>query len=111
MPSPIARRLRPSWVRALVLAAIAGLVVPGTAWAHAELIQATPAPNASLGESPAEVTIAFSEPIDPEAAFLDLLDRSQNRVHGVGPVSVVADGRLVRVELPPLEPGRSVRWT
>jgi copper transport protein len=105
MPSPIARRLRPSWVRALVLAAIAGLVVPGTAWAHAELIQATPAPNASLGESPAEVTIAFSEPIDPEAAFLDLLDRSQNRVHGVGPVSVVADGRLVRVELPPLEPG------
>ena len=105
MLSPTAHRLRPSWMRAVVLAAIAGLAMPATASAHAELIQATPAPNASLGASPAEVTIAFSEPIDPEAAFVDLVDRSQNRVAGVGPVAVEADGRLVRVELPPLDPG------
>ena len=77
----------------------------GTASAHAELVQATPTPNATLGEAPTEVTIAFSEPIDPGAAFVDLLDRSQVRVDGLGAVTVEADDRLVRVALPPLEPG------
>ena len=88
---------------AITLACLGGWPMPVAA--HAELLQSTPTPNATLAEAPGEVTIAFSEPIDADNAFLDLIDSSQRRVDGIGPASVEADGRVVRSELPPLEPG------
>lgn len=97
-PSP---RLR--W--ALACAVLLTLVLPASVAAHAELIGATPTPNATLGAGPEEVTISFTEPIDPDTAFIDLLDASQVRVPGVGAVSVAADGRIVRASVPDLAPG------
>ena len=104
--SPVdTRRLVPRLPLALAVACLAVLGSPSGAAAHAELIRATPTPNATLAEAPGEVTIAFSEPVDAGNAFIDLLDASQVRVAGVGPVRVEADGRLARAALPPLEPG------
>jgi copper transport protein len=105
MSSPIACRPGPRSPWAVLLATVAALLAPSITSAHAELIQATPTPNASLAEAPAEITIAFSEPIDSDAAIIDLLDRSEARIGGVGPVEVEADGRLARAPLPPLDPG------
>lgn len=92
------------------LVALAGMValtglLPAAVAAHADLIGATPTPNGTLGEAPAEITISFSEPIDPETAFIDLLDSSQVRVAGLGTVGVAADGRVVRASVPDLPPG------
>jgi copper transport protein len=94
--------------RGLVAAvlALAGLLgVAGAARAHAELVTASPPANAVLSISPTEVTLTFSERIDPGTAFIDLLDPSQRGVDGVGHVSVTADGLSARASLPELEPG------
>lgn len=95
---------------ARVLVALAASVAfcwvqPATAAAHADLIGATPTPNATLGEAPEAITISFTEPIDPGTAFIDLLDGSQVRVPGIGAVDVAADGRVVRAPVPDLAPG------
>lgn len=101
-------RQRHPFARSLwfVLAATAlGWLAPAPAAGHAELIGATPTPNATVAESPGEVTIAFSEPIDAGSAFVDILDSRLRRVEGVGSVEVAGDGRVAGVTLPALEPG------
>ena len=104
--SPIPRpRSVPRPLLALVVAGAALGCWPLPVAAHAELLQATPTPNATLAQPPTEITIALSEPIDGENAFLDLLDSSQRRVDGVGTPVVEADGRVVRVALPALDSG------
>jgi copper transport protein len=103
--SPDRRRSPARLLSGIVLWLALGALAPAPASAHAELIQADPTPNATLPEAPTEVTIAFSEAVDPGTAFIDLLDHDQLRVEGVGPVELDADGRLARAALPPLEPG------
>lgn len=104
--SPLDRRRRgPRVPWALAWALAMGTLLPATVAAHADLIGATPTPNATLGEAPGEITISFSEPIDPGTAFIDLLDASEVRVSGVGPVRVAADGRVARAGVPDLGPG------
>ncbi len=87
----------------LSVLALIGSAMPTTA--HAELASSAPAPNAAVDAAPDRLTITFTEPIDPERAFVDLLDASQTRVVGVGPVQVSADGRTVHVSLPDLAAG------
>jgi len=83
----------------------AALVAPAFAAAHAELVSSTPAANASLRESPAAVTMTFSEPVDPATASVQLLDEVQDAVAGVGAVKVDATGLVVSIAVPKLEPG------
>jgi copper transport protein len=100
-------RRRPSARVLVALAAFVAVcwVLPATAAAHADLIGATPTPNATLGEAPEAITISLTEPIDPDTAFIDLLDGSQVRVPGIGALDVAADGRVVRATVPDLAPG------
>ena len=90
---------------AVCISALALVAGAAPAVAHAELASSTPAPNASVETAPDRLSIVFSEAIDPERAFVDLLDASQRRVRGVGPVEVSADGRSVSVSLPDLDAG------
>ncbi len=82
-----------------------GLATPGSAAAHAELVSSTPAANASLLESPPELAMRFSEPIDPVTASVQLLDNLQRAVAGLGAVEVDASGLIASIRLPSLDPG------
>ena len=97
--SSIARRLLGGFVVLGLMAAS-----PAPAAAHAELVAGTPAPNASLVEGPERIVLTFSEPIDPDNAFVDVIDSGQHSLD-IGPAEVSPDGREARVTLPELEPG------
>ncbi|HUF38815.1 MAG TPA: copper resistance protein CopC [Anaerolineales bacterium] len=56
----------------IALAALAVSVRP--ARAHADLLSASPAPNASLERSPVRIELFFSEPVDPSFTVIRVLD-------------------------------------
>lgn len=104
-PPPLALRAPARAALAALLVTLPFLAAPGAVQAHAELVGATPEPSGTVLEAPDELELVFSEPIDPDLAFVDLLDARQARVAGVGPVNVAADGGTVRLGLPDLEHG------
>ncbi|HET8571824.1 MAG TPA: copper resistance protein CopC [Candidatus Limnocylindria bacterium] len=81
------------------------LSVPQIASAHAELVSSTPAANASLRESPAQLSMTFTEPVDPTTASVQLLDENQAAVNGLGQVQAPGDATTATVALPKLDPG------
>jgi len=90
------------------LALIAALFASGTAFAHARLLQSSPAPNAQLLEAPKSLILTFSE-----AAQLAIL-----RIAASGKqIPVVLDhnakaSSIVTVALPVLQPGNYlVEWS
>lgn len=61
--------------RALLVGAATALVAawvwsPSVAWAHASLVSSSPPDGASLAAAPAEVTLTFSDPMQPGAAIV-----------------------------------------
>jgi copper transport protein len=88
-----------------LLGLVLSLSVPQLASAHAELVSSTPAANASLPESPGELSMTFTEPIDPATASVQLLDESQTAVKGVGEVQAPGNATTAQVALPKLDPG------
>ncbi|WP_144147940.1 copper homeostasis periplasmic binding protein CopC [Paraburkholderia sp. BCC1884] len=97
-------------LRALVLGA-ATLLATSTAFAHAHLISSEPAANAEVA-APAEVTIHFTEPLEPAFSKITLAD-----VAGKADVPAVSqvdqnDAKVMRLPLPQLNAGRyAVHWT
>ena len=87
------------WIGALVSLA------PSVARAHADLVEADPAPNGSVIEGPDRIRLTFSEPIDPGSATITLLDTQQRPVPGLGELEVTDDQLTVDAALPELEPG------
>jgi copper transport protein len=81
---------------ALVGWLLAGLVGAGPAAAHAELVATTPAADAALDRSPAEVTLQFTEPVSLGAGYVRIIDGSGDSV-GTGEATVV--GATVTVPL------------
>jgi copper transport protein len=90
---------------AIFVAASIWLIAPAAVAAHAELVESTPAANASVLESPDELELHFTEPVDPELVFVDLLDAQRQPVEGLGDIAVEADGRVARLGLPHLPDG------
>jgi methionine-rich copper-binding protein CopC len=84
------------------------LLTNTAAYAHAQLLQASPAPGAQLVDSPAEIRLTFSEP---------LLAGSRITVYGqnFSPTIELAPeiaGAELFAAVPPLEPGDyTVQWT
>ncbi|NJN53623.1 MAG: copper resistance protein CopC/CopD [Anaerolineae bacterium] len=65
----------------------------------------SPAPNAVLGESPAQISIQFNEPVVPTFSQMRLLTQGGEEV-AVGPVTAVdPDNRTLAVTVPPLPEG------
>jgi copper transport protein len=90
---------------ALLIAIAIGLVVPGRAAGHAQLVFSTPPANASLLASPRFLSMTFSEAVDSATASVRLLDDLQQPVAGIEGVRLDATGSIASVGLPPLEPG------
>jgi copper transport protein len=95
------RRVTLRTAGALLWAAVLSLVVPLPASAHAELIVSTPAAGSSLPEAPKQLTMTFSEGIDPITASVQLLDEAGNAVPGLG-APTVHDAVTMAVSLPQL---------
>ena len=96
-------------LRALTLGA-AALVVTSTAFAHAHLASSAPAANAEV-VAPTEVTIHFTEPLEPAFSKITLTEASGKA--GATTASEVdgQDARTMRLPLPQLNAGRyAVHW-
>ena len=89
----------------------AALVVTSTAFAHAHLVSSEPAANAEV-TAPAEVTIRFTEPLEPAFSRIALADASG---HAAAPAPSQVDGsdaKVMHLPLPTLSAGRyAVHWT
>ena len=60
-------------LRSLIFALIAALLTSGIVLAHADVARSNPAANAVLDQAPSQVTIEFTEPVEPRLSRIDVL--------------------------------------
>ena len=65
---------------ALAAAALTIAIPPSAALAHANLAEASPAPDSALDSAPDKATIVFTEPIEDALSEIRVLDRNGRRV-------------------------------
>ncbi|HEX9268664.1 MAG TPA: copper resistance protein CopC [Candidatus Limnocylindria bacterium] len=102
-------------MRRLLLAvalALAGAATgAGPVAAHANYVRSNPAADARLVKAPGEVRVAFSEPPDPKASVLQVLDTKGTRVD-LGDTSASGETNGLRVGVGPIgDGGYTVAWT
>jgi methionine-rich copper-binding protein CopC len=96
-----------------VLATSAALFLSGTmaAFAHAHLVRATPAAGGTVQAAPSEVTLHFSEKLEPKFSSVLVRDSAGKQVDKGDATVDKADRMVIRVLLPQLEPGvYTVEW-
>ncbi len=96
-----------------VPAASTVLVLSGAvaAFAHAHLVRATPAVGGTVHTPPSEVTLRFSEKLEPKFSSIVVRDAAGKQVDKGESTVDKADRMVIRVLLPPLEPGvYKVEW-
>ena len=96
-----------------MLAASAALLVGGTvaALAHAHLVRATPAAGGTVQAAPSEVMLRFSEKLEPKFSSVIVRDSTDQQVDKGDAAVDKADRMVIRVLLPPLQPGfYKVEW-
>jgi copper transport protein len=62
-----------------VAAAVAALVLPAAAWAHAALLRTTPSASGIVDTPPREVSLTFSEAVEPRFAIISVTSCSARR--------------------------------
>jgi hypothetical protein len=93
-----------------ILLALALLAAPGLAEAHARLKSATPAPGDMIDAPPTEVSITFSEGLEPKLSSIVVQDEQGHEVQA-GAAFGGADAKVLVVKLKPLSPGNyKVIW-
>jgi copper transport protein len=68
----------------LLLALVAALAAPASAWAHAALLHTTPAASVVLNRPPKDVAMTYSEAVEPRFAIVSITDAA-GRVVAAGP--------------------------
>jgi len=97
-------------MRGLVIAvlSLAGAVA---AYAHAHLDRASPAAGASVASAPSEVTLHFTQKLEPKFSAIVVRDAAGRQVDNSDSAVDTADAQLLKVTLQPLPPGRyKVEW-
>jgi methionine-rich copper-binding protein CopC len=99
-------------VAALIsMAALAIVLLPGLATAHADLVTATPADNSTVAPPVAEVSGVYSEAMSPNGSSILVKDASGATV-AQGTVDPAKDTRMVATPATPLGSGAyTVQWT
>ncbi len=93
---------------ASVALSLSGVVA---ALAHAHLVRATPAEGAMVKSAPNEVTLKFNERLEPAFSSAVIRDSGGKQVDNADAHVDKADRTVVRVSLPPLDPGvYTVEW-
>jgi len=93
--------------RLLALGLALALLLSGaqSAYAHAVLVKATPAPNAELATAPADIQIWFSEPLSPSFSSIKVVDALGSRVDNDDSAVDAQDPTHMTVSLRPLGKG------
>jgi len=90
------------------LAAVAGVLLAGPAFAHAKLLSASPADGAQLARAPTALTLSFATPVRLGSVAVT----SSGRAVPVAVDRTVKATATVVIPLPPLVPGHyEVRWS
>ena len=81
------------------------------AFAHAHLVRATPPDGSTVKTAPTEVTLKFNERLEPTFSSAIIRDAAGKQVEKADGHVDKSDRTVVRVSLPPLEPGvYTVEW-
>jgi methionine-rich copper-binding protein CopC len=75
------------------------------AFAHAHLVRAAPAEGGTVKSAPNEVTLKFNEKLEPAFSSAVIRDSAGKQVDKADAHVDTADRTVVRVSLPPLDPG------
>jgi methionine-rich copper-binding protein CopC len=95
--------------RGLVLAVTLSAAV--AAYAHAHLARANPAAGAIVASAPSEVTLAFTQKLEPKFSTVVVRDAGGKQVDKGDPHVDEVDPSLLKVSLPTLAAGRyKVEW-
>jgi copper resistance protein C len=96
-------------MRKLILAC-AALAIAGPAWAHAFLDHSSPAVGATV-PAPKQVSIWFTEQVEPAFSRIEVTDSAGNRVDDGGTHIDAANRELLHVAVKKLPPGTyKVTW-
>src|SRR5512139_47662 len=60
-------------LRSIVLAIIIALLASSVVFAHADIVRSDPAANAVLEQAPSQITIEFTEAVEPRLSKIDVL--------------------------------------
>jgi copper transport protein len=95
---------------ALLAAALAALVFPAAAFAHASLLHETPGLEKRLAKAPAQVVLQFDQPVDSVPRAILVLDAAGKNV--AGPPRAVKSARELVASLPKSLPtgAYTIRW-
>ena len=95
--------------RALLLAVLAALVLPATAFAHASLRKETPSFKQRLAVAPRQIVLQFDQTVDALPKAIEVLTQDGKNVAGTP--RVVTAQREIVAPLPRLPKGAyTVRW-
>jgi hypothetical protein len=96
--------------RRLWVTAMAATLAP-LAGAHAVLDRALPVVGSTVRESPRELTLWFTQRLEPAFSKVRVMDRNGKRVDNGNPQFNGSDATVLRVSLPRLAPGTyRVHW-
>jgi copper transport protein len=60
--------------------ALVALALPASAWAHAALLRTTPSASGTVNVAPSQVTLAYSEPVEPRFAIVSATNAAGRQV-------------------------------
>jgi copper transport protein len=86
-------------------AAVASLALPAAAWAHAALLQTTPVPSRIVNVPPTQVSLRYSEPVEPRFAIVSVTNAPGDKVTAGPPRRSPADADTLLVPLKRLSEG------
>ena len=95
----------------ILLTAGAACLIGQAAFAHAHLLAATPAADSVVTQTPPEVTITFSEPVEPRFSTIQVTAADGKRIDQGEPHLINGDGKQLGVAVAALPPGGyTVLW-
>ncbi len=84
---------------------VLSLAGAGSAFAHADLASADPAAGATVKTAPTEVSITFTEEVEPKFSTIQVLDAGGKRVDEGAAHTAPDNEKLLSIGLEPLAPG------
>jgi methionine-rich copper-binding protein CopC len=81
------------------------LIAPHQAHAHAHLTAASPAVGSTVQAAPTEVTITYTEGVEPKFSTIEVLDAAGTRVDTANVHILPDDNKRLSVGVKPLSPG------